>query len=645
MFGIHRSNKKWFQDIEPQEILLDKLAQKKEKDIQGKFEVSLPRKNFLALEIIFLFLFLILFAKTFQFQVLEHKNLSYLSKINSEKIYQIRAPRGVIYDRNMVQLVWNKPSYDLICDKRDLPKENDKKIEVIEEIAEIIDEDQNKILEKIEENTSFSLSIAENISHEILVILEGRSDNLLGFNIEKNTVRDYISEDISHLIGFTQRVDKEDMEKNPDYIITDYIGKSGIEESYEKALKGEPGKIKIIKDTFGEKKSEDLLSKPKPGDSVILNLDFELQQKLTESLKESLERVGVESAAAIVMDPNTGAILSLVSLPSFESNLFSQGISKEQWDKIQKDKNNPLFNRVISGFGYPTGSVIKPLIGAAALEEGIISEDTKIYCPLDLCVWNRFSEREECFKDWTFHGLSDIKRAIAESVNSFFYLIGGGYKSSYQIYDSDVRDFDGLGPEKILKYLKLFGWDSKTGIDISQEGKGIIPEIDENWRLGDTYHLSIGQGSFAATPLEVCSAFSAIANRGKLFEPHLAQKTIEDDSGLEEQIIPKIIREGFVSPENIEIIRQGMRQAVSSPKGSAFILNNLPVEAAAKTGTAESSQKDHYHHWVSVFAPYENPEIVLTIIIEDISGIKSATLPVAKEVLEWYFGRLDKIVF
>jgi len=467
----------------------------------------------------------------------------------------------------------------------------------------------------------------------------------LGFNIEKNTVRDYISEDISHLIGFTQRVDKEDMEKNPDYIITDYIGKSGIEESYEKALKGEPGKIKIIKDTFGEKKSEDLLSKPKPGDSVILNLDFELQQKLTESLKESLERVGVESAAAIVMDPNTGAILSLVSLPSFESNLFSQGISKEQWDKIQKDKNNPLFNRVISGFGYPTGSVIKPLIGAAALEEGIISEDTKIYCPLDLCVWNRFSEREECFKDWTFHGLSDIKRAIAESVNSFFYLIGGGYKSSYQIYDSDVRDFDGLGPEKILKYLKLFGWDSKTGIDISQEGKGIIPEIDENWRLGDTYHLSIGQGSFAATPLEVCSAFSAIANRGKLFEPHLAQKTIEDDSGLEEQIIPKIIREGFVSPENIEIIRQGMRQAVSSPKGSAFILNNLPVEAAAKTGTAESSQKDHYHHWVSVFAPYENPEIVLTIIIEDISGIKSATLPVAKEVLEWYFGRLDKIVF
>ena len=645
MFGIHRSNKKWFQDIEPQEILLDKLAQKKEKDIQGKFEVSLPRKNFLALEIIFLFLFLILFAKTFQFQVLEHKNLSYLSKINSEKIYQIRAPRGVIYDRNMVQLVWNKPSYDLICDKRDLPKENDKKIEVIEEIAEIIDEDQNKILEKIEENTSFSLSIAENISHEILVILEGRSDNLLGFNIEKNTVRDYISEDISHLIGFTQRVDKEDMEKNPDYIITDYIGKSGIEESYEKALKGEPGKIKIIKDTFGEKKSEDLLSKPKPGDSVILNLDFELQQKLTESLKESLERVGVESAAAIVMDPNTGAILSLVSLPSFESNLFSQGISKEQWDKIQKDKNNPLFNRVISGFGYPTGSVIKPLIGAAALEEGIISEDTKIYCPLDLCVWNRFSEREECFKDWTFHGLSDIKRAIAESVNSFFYLIGGGYKSSYQIYDSDVRDFDGLGPEKILKYLKLFGWDSKTGIDISQEGKGIIPEIDENWRLGDTYHLSIGQGSFAATPLEVCSAFSAIANRGKLFEPHLAQKTIEDDSGLEEQINSKIIREGFISSENIEIIRQGMRQAVSSPKGSAFILNSLPVEAAAKTGTAESSQKDHYHHWVSVFAPYENPEIVLTIIIEDISGIKSATLPVAKEVLEWYFGRLDKIVF
>ncbi len=645
MFGIHHSNKKWFQDIEPQEILLDRLAQKKEKDIQGKFEVPLPKKNFLALEIIFLFLLLILFAKTFQFQVLEHKNLSYLSKINSERIYQVKAPRGVIYDRNMVQLVWNKPSYDLICDKRDLPREDNKKIEIIKEIAGIINEDQNKLFEKIEENISFSVPIAENISHEILVILEGKINNLPGFSIEKNTVRDYISEDISHVIGFTQRVNKEDMEKNPDYTITDYIGKSGIEESYEKALRGEPGKIKIIKDTFGEKKSEDLLSESKPGESIVLNLDFELQKKLTESLKKSLERVGAKSAAAIAMDPNTGAVLSLVSLPSFESNLFSQGISQEQWEKIEKDENDPLFNRAISGFGYPTGSIIKPLIGAAALEEGIIDGNTKIYCPSDLCVWNRFSEKEECFKDWTFHGLSDIKRAIAESVNTFFYLIGGGYKSSYQLYGSDISDFDGLGPEKILDYLKLFGWNSKTGIDLPQEGKGIIPEINENWRLGDTYHLSIGQGAFAATPLEVCSGFSAIANKGKLLEPHLAQKIIQDDSGLEEQIIPKIIREGFVSPENIEIIRQGMRQAVSSPNGSAFILNSLPVEAVAKTGTAESSQKEHYHHWVSVFAPYENPEIVLTIVIEDISGIKSATLPVAKEVLEWYFKRLDKTVF
>jgi len=645
MFGIHRSNKKWAPDIEPQEILLDRLAQRKEKDIPGKFEVPLPRRNFLVLEIIFLFLLLILFAKTFQFQVLEYKNLSYLSKANSERVYQIRTPRGVIYDKNMIQLVWNKPSYDLICDKRDLPKKDNEKIEIIKEVADIINEDQNKLFEKIEENTSFSVPITENISHEILVVLEGRIDNLFGFSIEKNTVRDYISEDISHLIGFTQRVDKKDMENNPDYTITDYIGKSGIEESYEKVLRGEPGKTKIIKDTFGEKKSQELLSESKPGESIILNIDFELQQKLTESLKESLERVGVKSAAAIAMDPNTGAVLSLVSLPSFESNLFSQGISKEQWENIEKDENNPLFNRVISGFGYPTGSVIKPLIGAAALEEGIINENTKIYCPLDLCVWNRFSEKEECFKDWTFHGLSDIKRAIAESVNSFFYLIGGGYKSSYQIYDSDVRDFDGLGPEKILEYLKLFGWDSKTGIDISQEGKGIMPEIDENWRLGDTYHLSIGQGAFAATPLEVCSGFSAIANKGKLFEPHLVQKIIPDGSGLEEQITPKIIREGFVSPENIEIIRQGMRQAVSSSNGSAFMLNSLPVEAAAKTGTAESSKTDHYHHWVSVFAPYENPEIVLTIIIEDISGIKSATLPVAQEVLEWYFKRLDKTVF
>ena len=614
-------------DIEPQEIFLDKLAQEKDGDAKGKFEVPVPALKFLILGIIFFILFLVLLDKTFQFQALENQKFSRLSRENSERIYQIRADRGIIYDRYMRQLVWNKPAYDLVCDKRDLPGRVKEKMEVIAKVAEILKEDPEILLKTIEGSEFSEILISENLPHQILVVLETRIKELQGFRIEKNTVRDYLDKNLVHLLGYTGKVNRQDLETNPDYAVTDYIGRVGIEKTYEKNLRGDPGKIRIEKDALGRKKAEDLVSQAEPGKSLILNLDFELQKKIVQELQKSLKRVGAIRAAAVALDPDTGGVLSLVSLPDFDNNLLSQGISKEEWKELKSDENKPLFNRAMSGIGYPTGSVIKPLIGVAALEEGIITKNTKIYCPLEICVWNPYSEKDECFEDWTFHGTSDLKRAIAESVNTFFYQIGGGYK-----------DFIGLGPEKIIKYLEFFNWGAKTGIDLPEEGKGILPKIDKNWHLGDTYHLSIGQGPFAATPLEVCAGFSAIANGGKIFKPYLIQKIIDstDETKIIKQIESKIIRENFVDSQSIEIVREGMRQAVTS--GSAVLLNDLPVKVAAKTGTAQSSKEEYYHHWVTVFAPYENPQIVLTIVIEDIKGVQSATLPVAKEVLEWYFA-------
>lgn len=613
------------EEIEPHEVFLDKLSQEKEDDFKEKFEVPLSQKKILTLKIIFLILFLVVLGKTFQLQVLEGQKFLSQALENKERSYQIRAPRGIIYDKKMNRLVFNKPAYDLICDKRDLPRTEIEKVKIIEEVAEILNEDKELILKTINEAEFSVIPISENLPHQILVVLETRIKGLTGFRVEENTVRYYPDEGLSHLIGYTARISKEELKINPDYFITDYIGKAGLEETYEKILRGRPGEVLVEKDALGKKRSQILVSESEAGKSLVLNFDKELQEKIIAELKKSLKRVGVRSAAAVAIDPNTGGVLSLVSLPDFNNNLFSQGISQEEWKELEEDENDPLFNRVISGWGYPTGSVIKPLIGVAALEEGIITENTKIYCPLEICVWNRYLQKEECFSDWTFHGTSDIKRGIAESVNTFFYQIGGGYK-----------DFQGLGAEKIIKYLKLFNWGEKTGIDLAEEGKGILPEITKSWHLGDTYHLSIGQGPFTATPIEVGAGFVAIANRGRLFEPRLVQKIIDGSSGsLVEEIKPRLIREIFVDSQNIEIIRDGMRQAVTS--GSAISLNDLPVKAAAKTGTAQSSKEGYYHHWICVFAPYENPQIVLTIIIEDIKGIQSATLPVAKEVLRWYF--------
>ncbi len=626
-FQKKRINASSKMEIEPHEIFLDRLAQEREEEFNQKIEVPIVKRKFFVLKIIFLFLFLVLLGKTFQFQIYENSKFEELARNNRERIYQIQAPRGIIYDRNMKQLVFNKPAYDLVCDKRDLSKNPLERLEKIETVASIIKEDPETLQARIEEEDFPLVLVSENLAHETLIVLEAKINELFGFQIKENTIREYTDKNLSHVLGYTGKVTRDDLNNNPNYFITDYIGRSGIEQYYEEVLRGESGRLMIEKNALGDEMSRNLISQVEDGKNLVSNLDSALQTKLTQELKASLKRVGANSAAAVAIDPRGGEILSLVSLPEFDNNLFSQGFTSEQWKDISDDEKKPLFNRAMSGFGYPTGSVIKPLIGIAALEEGIISKYTKIYCPLEICVWNRYLEKDECFEDWTFHGLSDIKRAIAESVNTFFYIVGGGYEN-----------FKGLGAEKIIKYLSLFNWGKGTGIDLPQEGKGILPEIGDSWRLGHTYHLSIGQGPFTATPIEVATAFAAIANRGKLYEPHIVKEIVDssDNSKVIKEITPKIIRENFIDSENIETIREGMRQTVTA--GSAVSLNSLAVTSAAKTGTAESSKEGHYHHWICVFAPYENPEIVLTVVIEDIEGVKSATLPVVKEVLQWYFS-------
>jgi penicillin-binding protein 2 len=307
--------------------------------------------------------------------------------------------------------------------------------------------------------------------------------------------------------------------------------------------------------------------------------------------------------------------------------------------ELEDIKNNPqfsLFNQALSGVGYPTGSIIKPIIGIAALEEGIITPQTKIYCPEKICVANKYTGGEQCFHDWKFHGTSDIYRAIAESINPFFYTIGGGYKG--------IR---GLGVEKIKAWLEEFGWGQKTGIDLPEEGKGILPSLDGAWYLGDTYHLSIGQGPFAATPLQVASAFSAIANGGTLYQPKIVKeitKNLEGETKIIEEKSPIVVNPQVASQEMIQVIREGMRQSVTSVQGSARILNNLNVKVAAKTGTAQTGQEKHYHNWIVAFAPYQDPEIVLVLMIKDVPEQMVAVRGISRDILEWFFiDHYDKL--
>lgn len=635
---------KFAEDIEPQETLLDDLARKKEEELgvsEKKFETPLSKNIFQKFLISVSILLFLLFLKALQLQVIEGKEFLDLAQENKFKIYQIRAERGVIYDRYENQLVWNRPSFDLILDKRDLPKSEDEKLKILKEASEILKKDVEELEKKINESESPEVLISENLDNLTLILLETKIGELSGFQIQNNTKRDYKDgPDFSHLIGYTGKISSEEFKSAQEqYSIFDWVGREGIEKSYEEILRKNPGQLRVERDALGNLISQQTISLPESGKSLVLWLDSELQKKIKEELEKIIENLGAESGVAVALDPKTGGVLSLISLPDFDNNLFQKGADSKALKELLEDPKESLLNRAISG-RYLTGSTIKPLIASAALEEEIIKPEKKINCQGEIEIpnpWDPFSPTIK--KDWTTHGWTDIRKAIAESCNVYFYTVGGGYESQ-----------KGLGPTKIKEYLEIFGWGSKTGIDVPGEAEGFIPDKEwkkktfgQGWWDGDTYNLSIGQGFLQITPLEVAAAFSAVANGGKLLQPQAVKSIVDTSAGsvqLVEDFESKIIHENFIATSTLQIVREGMRWAVTgqnSPQASAVLLNSLPVSAAAKTGTAELG-KDYYHNWVTVFAPYDDPQIVLTVMIENVKGVQAAALPVARAVLEWYFS-------
>ncbi|MDI6602792.1 MAG: penicillin-binding protein 2 [Patescibacteria group bacterium] len=636
-------------DIEPHEILLDKLAKRKEEELgisEKKFETPLLRIILRGLLIFSLLLILLLFVRTFQLQILEQKKLATLAERNKYIVKAIQAERGVIYDRNLNQLVFNQSSFDLVLEKTNLPKLEEERNKVLKEVSQILKLSSEDLEKKIAESEIPQVLIAENLDHQTLIILETKITALPGFQIVNNPIREYREgKNFSHLIGYTGKILPEELKKEPDlYSISDYIGRAGLESFYEEVLRKNPGKMRIERDALGNIISQEVIQLPESGKSLVLWLDSDLQKKIREVLEKQRQTLGAKGAAAVVVDPKTGGVLALVSLPDFDNNLFQKGADSTKLQELLEDslKLRPLFNRAISGRGYLTGSTIKPLIASAALEEKIISPEKQIFAGGFIEVPDRYNpEKVYIYRDWKVHGWTDLRKAIAQSVNVYFYTIGGGYGGQI-----------GLGPSRIKKYLELFGWGEKTGIDLPNEGVGLVPnpewkkvyfekKEDQIWYDGNTYYLSIGQEYVSATPLQVTVSIAAIANGGKLFQPQVVKSIVDNQKNLIKEITPQVLRENFIDSKNLQVVREGMRQTVTQGTASSW-LNSLPVSSAAKTGSAQTGKFDKYgnellHNWVTIFAPYEDPEIVLTLFLENVPGTMAGPLPVAKEILEWYF--------
>lgn len=593
-----------------------------------------------SMKAILLLFFCILGARLFFLQVVKGESNQKLAEGNRIRPRIIEANRGIITDKDGVWLGRNKPNFALAVYPSDLPKKRAERDEIYGKLAAISGESAEKISSASEENGLLSLdmvTIKDNLPHDEALILEKKIADLQGVVVAKKSSREYAKlSGLSHILGYTGKISPDEVEKNPDYFLSDRIGKTGIESEYEKYLRGKHGVEQIEVNSKGNIVRvlvQDGSREPVSGYNTTLYLDRGLQEKTGEALRKGIEESKkatgndkVNSGVAMAIDVNTGGILSMVSLPDYDNNLFSTQISSTDYQKLVTDESYPMFDRAIKGT-YPPGSIIKIVMAAAGLSEGVITTNTAFDTPSEIKIG------DYTFPDWKDHGMTDIEKAIAESNNIFFYSIGGGFDK-----------IKGIGINNIKKYWKLFGLGEKTGIDLPGEAEGLLPDPEwkkkiknENWYIGDTYHVSIGQGDLLVTPIQMLRATAAIANGGKLLEPQLVHKITNQKGEVIEEFDPKVERENFISPSIIKTIQEGMRLTVTG--GSAQNLNDLPVSVAGKTGTAQFLNNEKTHAWFECYAPYENPQIAVVVLIDGGGGGHEIAAPVAKDILQYYFTK------
>ena len=630
----YRVKKTFKENVEAEEILLD--ATRSAELEEQKIEVPISRNNFKIFSGIILGGFLIFAGQAAYLQLFRGDYFSQAAEKNYIRSLPVLASRGIIYDRSMKQLVYNIPSFDLVASPQDLPVAADERLSIIDEVSKLTGVDQQEIkdiLRKTELKKSPTAIVRESMDHETLLAIEEKIEAWPGFRIDKNIAREYISPlAFSHIMGYLGKLTLAEAEKNPEYLLTERIGKNGLEDFYESTLRGIPGEKLVEVDAKGRFKRDLSENKPQDGRGLILSLDGALQESFFTAVSKSLESRKLKKAAVVAIDPKTGGVLAMLSFPTFDNNAFAQGLTAKNYTELVQNADRPLFNRAISG-QYAPGSTIKPLVASAAIQEKVVTPGAKVNDPSgELVILNQYSSAVAYrFGDWKTHGVVDLYSAIAQSCNVYFYTVGGGY-----------GNIKGLGVERLEKYFKLFGLGKALGIDLSGESDGLVPSEawkkqlkNEPWYIGDTYHISIGQGDLLATPLQMAVATAAIVNGGKIIQPQLVDKIIDSDKNVIETAKTNVLSEGFISQANLSIVKDAMRQTVTA--GSARLLNDLPVAVGAKTGTAEVVGQSNTNAWATAFAPFDDPQIVFAVLVENAGEGSQVAIPILKEVLAEYF--------
>lgn len=590
------------------------------------------KQRIVGMMLIVLAVFVVLLMRLVYLQVVAGDDYYRLSMNNSIRLQTVDPPRGLILDRYGTKLAENRPSFDVSF----TPKDAGDVSRVLSELAVYLNVPVDELQGKVKNSRGLAafrpVLLKQDIGRDVLAAVEAHKVDMPGVSVQVRLRRNYLDGlNASHVIGYLGEVNVDELKSGdyPNLRGGDYIGKFGVERAQEGFLRGEPGGRQVEVNANGQIMRVLQTVSPKPGRNVHLTLDRELQQR-AEGLLEGV------AGAAVAVEPTTGQILAMASSPSFNQNDFVSGIGAGVWESLVSNPYRPLENKAIQG-EYPPGSTFKIVTALAGLEEKAIDETTTFDCAGFL----PFAGRDyRCWKK-EGHGRIDVRRALAESCDVFFYRTG-------------LR----LGIDRLAWYAKAFGLGVRSGVTLDQEARGLIPSsvwkkkrFGVPWQEGETLSVSIGQGYVLATPLQMGMLMAAVANGGVRYRPTVLSRVETMEGDVVFQAAPQEIGRLPISPRNLKIVQQGIWGAVNGDHGTARRVHLNDIEIAGKTGTSQvvgrKDSGDDYtpphlrpHAWFVCYAPFDAPKIAIAVVVENGEHGSSAAGPIAREMVKTYLRKL-----
>ncbi|RNC79523.1 MAG: penicillin-binding protein 2 [Balneola sp.] len=559
---------------------------------------------------------LIVLGRVFYLQVIHYETYAVLGQENSIRQEYVSPARGLIYDRNGKLLVDNEPIFSITVTPANFDRD---KIPLLAELLEIED---SLVTSRVDEARRYSWyrtsPLLTDVDFETFSRIQENIWQLPGIGHQIESKRNYAPNiTASHIFGYLREADRSDYENSSDLRLGDKIGKSGLELIYQDSLRGELGieflKVNAFGQSLGKYEGERTDKNPQQGFNLITTIDADLQSFIEELM---VDKVG----AVVAMKPHTGEILALVSSPSYDVTRLAGRLDREYWAHINSDTTRPLFNRAISS-RQPPGSTFKPLMGMIGMHLGYVTPETVVKNTGGYM-------RGRLYRDIAPLGDYNLETAIAYSSNTYFYQLMDRISTQ-----GDLNNWN--------KLVKDFGLGAQTSVDLPSATTGIVPDSAyfnrrfgrRQWGLGDLINLGIGQGVLSVSPLQVAQMTSSIANGGYKIQPHLVSEVQQGE--ISEYISPgKYEKIDWIEPEYIEVVKRGMRRVVEEGSGR-FYAKNDDIPTAGKTGTAQNPH-GFSHGWFTSFAPYDNPEIVVTVFLENAGFASISAAPIASLVIEKY---------